>query len=172
MAQIEKDKDFLAIAKDTSVLSNIKNWPADDVSDLAEHQRAAFWINTYNLLSMHANVAMRPVTLRDRLATQLYCAYTVAGEPLCMAEILLWALRPQLPVSVQYERLLREQVKWRKPKSEIVSGLKVTREPLITFALNPGVLDGPEIVVYSPTTLVKQLERAASQYFKVRCARV
>jgi hypothetical protein len=119
--------------------------------------RRAFWLNVYNLLSMHALRARRSRSALDVMEA-LRTVYWVAGHPLSIHTIEHAMLRNNAPAP----RTLTRPLRARDPR--MVSA--VALDPRIHFALNCGATSCPAVRVYRADSLDAQLAVAERAFIE------
>ncbi|CAK9147704.1 unnamed protein product [Ilex paraguariensis] len=130
-----------------------------DLTYLTYKQKLAFWINIYNGCIMHAFLQHGlPSTQEKLLALMNKAAMNVGGIVLNALAIEHFILRhpsdsKQGPTD-EKEMLLRHAYGLGYP------------EPNITFALCRGSWSSPAIRIYTPDTVVNELERAKVEYLE------
>lgn len=117
--------------------------------------RRAFWINVYNLLSLHASRGRRSARALVALEA-LRTVYTVAGRPLSVHAIEHGLLRNNTRAPYAPVRPLRAgdpRLAWAVPL-----------DPRVHFALSCGALSCPPVRVYDAASLDAQLGLAEKAF--------
>eukprot|EP00008_Paramoeba_atlantica_P002117 CAMPEP_0201504014 /NCGR_PEP_ID=MMETSP0151_2-20130828/84976_1 /ASSEMBLY_ACC=CAM_ASM_000257 /TAXON_ID=200890 /ORGANISM="Paramoeba atlantica, Strain 621/1 / CCAP 1560/9" /LENGTH=555 /DNA_ID=CAMNT_0047897715 /DNA_START=506 /DNA_END=2173 /DNA_ORIENTATION=- len=160
LVSIRDDPKFKIFTLNTCYLQNIDFTLLHDQND-----KAAFWLNIYHTLVLHAYIERGASTSSKLLAKFLQTSsYNVGGYVVSLNEIEHAILRAPLPTPKSASSLPGgrvERFKKKDPRRE----LPLTKSfPLLSFALNCGSKSCPDIAIYTGSTLRNSLRRAASRY--------
>jgi hypothetical protein len=127
------------------------------------NERAAFWINLYNVLMLHGVVAYGVRTsVREVRGFDFRAAYDVGGLRFSLHDIYHGVLRANRPS----RRLSRRPFHVRdRRRSHVLRPC----DPRIHFALTYGAASCPPLRVYSPDALDEQLDLAARSFVNAQC---
>jgi len=133
-----------------------------EVEGMAEHEKVAFWVNTWHLLLIHAFLVLGPPTSSKRWGPfyNRMC-YEIGGTCISLSEIEHCILRAPLSTPKTWLGLAAGLVpKWHPDDPRRRLALTVP-EPRVNLVLNCGSLAYPSyVVVYTPDHIDMQLKEA------------
>ena len=132
-----RNPKFASYVKATAQLQRV------DVNSLSREEKIAFFINIYNALVIHANVARGPPTnIWQRYKFFNYTSYIIGGYLYCLQDIENGVLRANRRGIAQFRRPFGS----KDPRRKIALN---RHEPRIHFALVCGAKSCPPIKTYS-----------------------
>ncbi|KAI4295571.1 hypothetical protein L6164_035604 [Bauhinia variegata] len=136
-----------------------------DPRKMKHEEKLAFWINVHNALVMHALLIYGiPTSNLKRMSSVLKAAYNIGGHTVSVDMIQNFILGCRLPRPGQWLRLLFLP----KTKSKVRDARKAYAidrpEPLVLFALCSGSYSDPAVRLYTPKTVLEELESAKEEY--------
>ncbi|KAI4298382.1 hypothetical protein L6164_031951 [Bauhinia variegata] len=135
-----------------------------DPRKMKHEEKLAFWINVHNALVMHALLIYGiPSSNLKRMSSVLKAAYNIGGHTISVGKIQNFILGCRLPRPGQWLRLLSLPTKSKV--SDARKAYAINRpEPLVLFALCSGSHSDPAVRLYTPKTVLEELESAKEEY--------
>ncbi|KAK4284616.1 hypothetical protein QN277_001422 [Acacia crassicarpa] len=135
--------------------------------NLEHEEKLAFWINVHNTLVMHALLVYGiSANNAKRICTVLKAAYNIGGHNVSVELIQNSILGCRLPRPGQWLQILFPS----KTKLKVRDARKAYAihrpEPLLLFALNSGSHSDPAVRLYTPKSVLKELESAKEDYIQ------
>lgn len=150
-AGLRGSAELAALASSASRLKDV------ELSGLQESELKAFWLNLYNALHMHAQVALAPANLVQKLHMFQSASYLVAGAVLSLDDIENGVLRGNRRPPASAFALFGAG----DPRCAL-SFRNV--DPRIHAALNCGAKSCPAVAVYSGVSLERDLSAAVEAF--------
>jgi len=157
-SDLKKHPLFTDFHKSTSNLRNVK------LSELSNEEKLSFWLNIYHTLALHSNILLvnhadPPKTLRDRLDVSIRSKYVISNTEYSLTDIEFSILRKTdtLPPAFSSVKLSKSLDNPDAPDKF---------DPRINFVLNPAIAFGPQIHIYSSTSVFDQLNKSTYVFFK------
>lgn len=151
---ISKMKAFECICQSTAELQMV------NVSDLKPNEQLCFWINAYNLLSLHAHIKLMYLYTSAKEKNDLFrdVKYNISGEEFSACDILHNVLRAHLtpPSHVKVARF--------KPKDPRAAWVPAKSEVKALFGISDCTRSSPRFRVFRAETVMAELDEAASEY--------
>mmetsp|Transcript_56071 Transcript_56071/g.132079 ORF Transcript_56071/g.132079 Transcript_56071/m.132079 type:complete len:382 (-) Transcript_56071:160-1305(-) len=130
-----------------------------EVSGMGASARAAFFINIYNSLLIHAICALGPpADLLSRLRLYAVASYRIAGASFSLNDIENGILRSNRPAPGP---LSKAPFSSADPRSKFI---QPSCDPRVHFALNCGAKGCPPVRFYSPEGLDAELDKATRAF--------
>ncbi|XP_062506238.1 uncharacterized protein LOC134182807 [Corticium candelabrum] len=147
-----RNPKFASYVKATAQLQRV------DVNSLSREEKIAFFINIYNALVIHANVARGPPTnIWQRYKFFNYTSYIIGGYLYCLQDIENGVLRANRRGIAQFRRPFGS----KDPRRKIALN---RHEPRIHFALVCGAKSCPPIKTYSAQNVDAELQLATEAF--------
>lgn len=138
-----------------------------DPRKMKHEEKLAFWINVHNALVMHAYLAYGiPQNNVKRVFLLLKAAYNVGGQVVSADTIQNPILGCRMSRPGQWLRfLLASRTKFKTGDERQAYAIKHV-EPLLHFALCSGSHSDPAVRVYTPKSVLQELEIAKEEYIR------
>ncbi|GAB4837942.1 hypothetical protein Ancab_027470 [Ancistrocladus abbreviatus] len=136
-----------------------------NLANMKHEEKLAFWINVHNALLMHALLVYGiPQSFLKRRSLLLKAAYNVGGHTINAETIQTSILGCQLPHLGHWFRVLfHPKTKFRIGDKSKVYAIDQS-EPLLCFALCTGSHSDPMVRLYTPKSVIRELETAREEY--------
>lgn len=167
MASVKHHPDFIQLHKDTSALART------DLSQLSSrYEKLAFWLNIYNLLSLHCAAICyssihpgrpRCSSPKERIRLSQSAIYVIGGTNFSLLDIEHIALRPRLlppeiGAPIPFYDFKKDDPRMRYAISEF--------DRRIPYGISYCTTSSPRIHVFTPDSVDEQLSDAAKLFFK------
>ncbi|KAI8535468.1 hypothetical protein RHMOL_Rhmol10G0176700 [Rhododendron molle] len=138
-----------------------------DPRKMKHEEKLAFWINVHNALVMHAYLAYGiPQNNTKRVFLLLKAAYNIGGHIVSADTIQDPILGCRMSRPGQWLRfLLPSRTKFKAGDERQAYAIKHA-EPLLHFALCSGSHSDPAVRVYTPKSVIQELEIAKEEYIR------
>ena len=151
---ISKLKAFECICQSTGELQMV------NVLDLKHPEQLAFWINIYNILTLHSRIKLLSVYTSAKEKADLFrdVRYNISGEEFTAGDILHNVLRAHLspPAHVKLAKF--------KPKDPRAAWVPGKSESKSLFAVSDCTRSSPRVRVFRPETVLQELEETAAEF--------
>jgi len=155
LGSIKDSNSFKAFAISSCELQQIV------LDELPLEEQVCFWINTFNLLSIHSTIVEgNSASTMDKKIEQMKKAkYNIGGFIFSLFEIEFCMIRHKMTIP--------EFFGCKPLASDQRSFFAVSRtEPRINFALNPGTVSGASMRIYHLATIFEDLEAATRTFLQ------
>ena len=151
---ISRSPDFTEYKQLTAQLNRVH------LNDLSRDEKLAFFINIYNALVIHGNIALGfPKSVYSRYKFFNNAQYLIGGHSYSLQDIENGVLRSNR----KGVGMLKKPFSKNDPRLEFILS---PHEPLIHFALVCGAKSCPPIKTYSPENIMKQLELSTTSFLE------
>ena len=161
ISELKTTQSYLDFHSATSELSQVT------VEYLSHNQKLAFWINTFNLMALHAHIEIgQPETPEEWYNFQHRACYQIQGQIYSMLQVEHCVLRAQLSLAKWIEFVgPGTQIKFSEsdPRHKVILDKP---EKLICFTLCNGALPTPIIRVYHPGMSFKEISKVVEDYLE------
>lgn len=163
--------DFIQFINLTSELQAVK------VFNLSNNQKLSFWINCYNLLTLHAFITIgQPHSKKSWLDFQAFSCYEIDGQIYSLLEIEHCVLRAGMGIG-KWINTMNSTTSTPKPSVNHISLIKpfdsndirfssIYSKPFhpLSLLIANGINSNPHIHVYSPGSFQKEVETIEQNY--------
>mmetsp|Transcript_38733 Transcript_38733/g.50072 ORF Transcript_38733/g.50072 Transcript_38733/m.50072 type:complete len:367 (-) Transcript_38733:345-1445(-) len=161
---IEKNRvDYVGIRESDqfkTFLQNCMKLRQINVLEMQEDERKAFFLNIYNALAIHSNIALgEPSNLFGRLKVYATASYQIGEHVLSMNDIENGVLRNNRPGATPFAK---PQFKKEDPRI----AMSLPCDPRIHFCLNCGAISCPPIRFYTAEDIDGQMDIATRGYMQ------
>ena len=158
--ELASSKEFSQFTNNTAELQAVK------VHSLSNNQKIAFWVNTFNLLTLHAYICIgQPNSKKTWLDLQTYSCYEIDGKVYSLLEIEHCVLRGAMGIG-KWLGSANELVRPIEPSSERYPCICTKPIPHIYFLLCNGINSSPILHVFSPGSLQKDIELVSQAFLQ------